>query len=81
MWKRYKSTLFDFISVSRKQIAFLGPLEWRNLPGQKSKVVNHEKSVKRSAIRFLVLFVLMDPILLSLDLQKMLPAFQLFKIC
>ena len=65
-----RSALFDILSFSQRQIAFLGPLEWRNLFGQKSKVVNYEKLVKRSAIRFLILFVLTDAILLRLGLQK-----------
>ena len=61
-----------FLSLSQRQIAILGPLEWRNLFGQKSKVVSYEKLVERSAVRFLFqfLFVLMDAILLKLDLQK-----------
>ena len=59
-----RSALFGVLSFSQEQIAFLGPLEWRNLFGQKSKVVNYEKLVKRSAVCFLILFVLMDAILL-----------------
>ena len=31
--------------LSQREIACLGPLEWRNLFGQKSKVVNYEKLV------------------------------------
>ena len=65
-----RSALFDILSFSQEQIAFLGPLEWRNLFGQKSKVVSYEKLVVRSAVCFLFLFVLMDAILLSQDLWK-----------
>ncbi len=64
------SELFDILSFSQEQIAFLGPLEWRNIFGQKIKVVNYEKLVKRSAVCFLFLFVLMDAILLSQGLRK-----------
>ena len=56
--------------LSQRQIAFLGPLEWRNLFGPKDKVSSHEKLVFRSGVRFLFLFVLTDAILLKLDLQK-----------
>ena len=31
--------------LSQRQIAFLGPLEWRNLFGQKSKVVSFQKLI------------------------------------
>ena len=56
--------------LSQRQIAFLGPLEWRNLFGQKSKVVIYQKLIKRSGVRFLVLLVLMDAILLRRGLYK-----------
>ena len=59
-----------FSVCSQRQIAFLGPLEWRNLFGQKSKVVSFQKLILRSGVRLLILFVLMDAILLKLDLQK-----------
>ena len=59
-----------FPSLSHRQIAFLGPLECRNLFGSKDKVSSHEKLVFRSGVRFLFLFVLTDAILLKLDLQK-----------
>ena len=59
-----------FPSLSHRQIAFLGPLECRNLFGTKDKVSSHEKLVFRSGVRFLFLFVLMDAILLKMDLQK-----------
>ena len=65
-----RSALFDILSFSQRQIAFLGPLEWRNLFGQKSKVVIYQKLIKRSGIRFLILFVLMDAILLRRGLRK-----------
>ena len=48
--------------LSQRQIAFLGPLEWTNLFGQKSKVVSFQKLILWSGIRFLILFVLMDAI-------------------
>ena len=54
---------FNFSSLSQRQITFLGPLEWRNLFGPKSKVFGHEKLVFRSGVGFLFLFVLMDAIL------------------
>ena len=53
-----------------KTITFLGPLEWRNLFGPKSKVSIHKKLVFKSGVGFLILFVLTDAILLRLDLQK-----------
>ena len=56
---------------SIKTITFLGPLEWRNLFGTKSRVTA-EKLVFRSVVGFLFLFVLTDAILLKLDLQKQL---------
>ena len=59
-----------FPSLSHRQIAFLGPLECRNLFGSKDKVSSHEKLVFRSGVRFLFLFVLTDAILLKMDLQK-----------
>ena len=59
--------------LSQRQIAFLGPLEWRNLFGPKDKVSSYEKLVLGSGVRFLFLFVLMDVILLNLDLQKRTP--------
>ena len=65
-----RSALFDILSFSQTQIVFLGPLEWRNLFGQKSKVVIYQKLIKRSGIRFLILFVLMDAILLRRGLHK-----------
>ena len=65
-----RSALFDILSFSQRQIAFLGPLEWKNLFGQKSKVVIYQKLTKRSGIRFLILFVLMDTILLRRGLCK-----------
>ena len=46
-----------FISLSRRQIAFLGHLEWRNLFGPKNKVSSHEKLVLGSGVYFLFLFV------------------------
>ena len=65
-----RSALFDILSFSQRQIAFLGPLEWKNLFGQKSKVVIYQKLIERSGIRFLILFVLMDAILLRRGLRK-----------
>ena len=62
--------LFNFPSLSQWQIAFLGPLEWRNLFGPKDKVSSHEMLVFRSGVQFLFLFVLIDAILLKLDLQN-----------
>ena len=59
-----------FLHLSQRQIAFLGPLECRNLFGSRDKVSSHEKLVFRSGVRFLFLFVLMDAILLTMDLQK-----------
>ena len=59
--------------LSQRQIAFLGPLEWRYHFGPKGKVSCHQKLVFRSAVRFLFLFVLTDAILLNLDLQKRTP--------
>ena len=56
--------------LSLRQIVFLGPLEWRNLFGPKSKVPYHEKLVLKCGVGFLILFVLTDAILLRLDLQK-----------
>ena len=41
-----------------------------NLFGPSNKVVYLKKLVFQSAVRFLILFVLVDAILLSLDLQK-----------
>ena len=49
-----------FLSLSQRQIAFLGPLEWRNLFEQKSKVGTYQKLIIRSGVRFL--FVLTDAI-------------------
>ena len=34
-----------FLSLSQRQVAFLGPLEWRNLFGQKSKVGSYKKLI------------------------------------
>ena len=65
-----RSALLDIFSFSQRQIAFLGRLEWKNLFGQKSKVVIYQKLIKRSGIRFLILFVLMDAILLRRGLRK-----------
>ena len=65
-----RSALFDIFTFSQRQIAFLGPLEWKNLFGQKSKVVIYQKLIKRSGVRFLILFVLMDTILLRRGLRK-----------
>ncbi len=59
-----------FLSLSQRQIAFLRPLEWRNLFESKSKVPYYEKLVIKSGVGLLILFVLMDDILLRLDLQK-----------
>ena len=69
MLNLYCSILKDFLSLSQRQIAFLGPLEWRNLFGPKDKVSSYEKLVIGSGVRFLFLIVLMDVILLNLDLQ------------
>ena len=44
--------------------------ELTNLFGPSNKVVYLKKLVFQSAVRFLILFVLMDAILLKLDLQK-----------
>ena len=62
--------LFNFPSLSQRQITFLGPLERRNLFGPREKVLSHEKLVLRSGVHFLFLFVLTDAILLKMDLQK-----------
>ena len=51
------------LCLSQRKITFLGPLQWRNLFGPKSKVSRHEKLVFRSGVRFLFLFVWMDAIL------------------
>ena len=59
-----------FLSLSQRQIAFLGPLAWRYHFRPKDKVVSHNKLVFRSVLWFLFLFVLMDTILLNLDLQN-----------
>ena len=40
--------------LSQRQIAFLGPLEWTNLFGQKSKVVSFQKLKERSDVCFLI---------------------------
>ena len=56
------------IGLKKRQSTFLGPLELRNLCGTKSKVVHNEKFDQKSAVRFLILFVLMDAILHSLTL-------------
>ena len=48
----------------------LGPLELTNLFGPSNKVVYLKKLVFQSAVRFLILCVLTDAILLKLDLQK-----------
>ena len=55
--------------LSQRQIAFLGPLEWMNHFGQKSKVVSFQKLMLRSVVRFLILFVLMDAIFLNCDIS------------
>ncbi len=70
-----------FLSLSQRQNAFLGPLEWRDLFGPKNKVSSHEKLVFRSGVRFLFLFVLMDAILVKLDLQEMRPTNDLINWC
>ena len=52
-WDQEKSTKvmlhcsfsLDFHSLSQRQIAFLRPLEWRNLFGQKSKVGYYQKLI------------------------------------
>ena len=62
-----RSELYDILSFSQEQIAFLGPLECKIFFGLKSKVVNYEKLIQRIAIRF---FVLMDTILLNWGLRK-----------
>ena len=59
--------------LSQRQIAFLGPLEWRYGFRPKGKVSCHQKLVFRSVVHFFFLFVLMDAILLNLDLQKRTP--------
>ena len=58
--------LFNFPSLSHRQIAFLGVKE--SFRAQ-DKVSSHEKLAFRSGVRFLFLFVLIDAILLKLDLQ------------
>ena len=65
-----RSALFDIFSFSQRQIAFLGRLEWKNLFGQKSKVIIYQKLILKSGVRFLILFVLMDAILLRRGLRK-----------
>ena len=55
--------------LSQRQIAFLGPLEWRNLFGQKSKVVSFQKLILWSGVHFLILFVLMDAIFWNCDIS------------
>ena len=64
--------------LSQRQIAFLGPLEWRYHFGPKDKVASHEKLVFRIVAPFLFLFVLKDAILLNLDLQKRTPDLDVF---
>ena len=54
----------------RDKVQFLRPLEWTNLFGPSNKVVYLKKLVFGSGVRFSILFVLVDAILLSLDLQK-----------
>ena len=54
----------------QRQSAILGPLEWMNLFGPSNKVVYLKMLVFRSGVRFSILFVLVDAISLSLDLQK-----------
>ena len=54
----------------QRQREISGPLELANLFGPSNKVVYLKKLVFQSAVRFLILFVLMDAILLKLDLQK-----------
>ena len=51
-----------YCRLSQRQIAFLGPLEYWNLFGQKSKVISFQKLILWSSVRFLILFVLMDAI-------------------
>ena len=56
--------------AEQRQRVILGPLELMNLFGPSNKVVYLKKLVFQSAVRFLILFVLTDTILLKLDLQK-----------
>ena len=63
-------TLFNFLSLRQRQIAFLEPLERRYFFGPEDKVSSHQKLVFRNHVQFLFLFVLMDAILLKMDLQK-----------
>ena len=63
------SNMQHSISILRQRV-ILGPLELTNLFGPSNKVVYLKKLVFQSAIRFLILFVLVDAILLNLDLQK-----------
>ena len=55
--------------LSQRQIAFLGPSEWRNLIGQKRKVVSFQKLILWIGIRFLIFFVLMDAIFWNCDIS------------
>ena len=55
---------------TNKQSVILGPLEWTNLFGPSNKVVYLKKLVFESGVRFSILLVLVDAILLSLDLLK-----------
>ena len=56
--------------LNRDKGSILGPLELTNLFEPSNKVVYLKKLVFQSAVRFLILFVLVDAILLNLDLQK-----------
>ena len=56
----------------------LGALEQSNLFGPSNKVLCLKKLVIKSGVRFLILFVLMDAILLNLDLQKRTPDLDFF---
>ena len=68
---RYE-TLHVQRSTSRLSHA-LGPLEWMNRFRPSNKVVYLKKLVFQSTVRFLILFVLTDAILLKLDFQKRTP--------
>ncbi len=60
----------NLLWYSQRQIPFSVPLKWRNLFGPKDKVSSYDKLDLRSGVRFLLLFVLRDVILLKLDLRK-----------
>ena len=42
-----------FLGLSQRQIAFLGPLEWRNPFGSKGRVSGHQKLIFITGVRFL----------------------------